>query len=322
MNEFELIRAFFAECGAARADVALGVGDDCALLTPPAGHALAVTTDTLTADVHFARATDPRALGHKALAVNLSDLAAMGAEPAWLTLAVTLPEVDRAWLAAFADGFCALAREQGARLVGGDTTHGPLSITVTAHGFVPRGQALTRAGARAGDLIYVTGLLGEAGIGLVHAEKGLTLPSEYLARALARLHSPAPRVREGMGLRGLASACIDVSDGLVADLGHVLAASGVGARLDLKRLPVSPAFDAAFATLGWDVALAHGDDYELCFTVPPQREAALHRVAAAWGCGASRIGVIEAEPGLRIIDEAGRPYTPRRRGYDHFGPGA
>jgi thiamine-monophosphate kinase len=318
LNEFELIRRYFARRDPVRPDVILGIGDDAALLEVPAGRQLALATDTLVEGIHVPAGTDPASIGHKALAVNLSDLAAMGAEPAWFTLNLTLPRAEAAWLEDFARGLFDLARAQGVQLVGGDTTHGPLTVTVGACGFVPPGQALTRAGARPGDRIYVSGVLGEAGLALPMLRGQLELPEEYQAAVLERFHRPWPRVREGLALRGLASACIDISDGLLADLGHVLEQSGVGARIDLSRLPVSPAYDTVFSALGWDTALAAGDDYELCFTLPPAREQALHRAAAGFAGSLSWIGEIEAEAGLRIMDEAGRPYRPARRGYDHF----
>ncbi len=316
MNEFELIRRYFT--APADDDVVVGVGDDAAVLTVPPGMHLVVTTDTLVAGVHFPEHTHPADIGHKALAVNLSDLAAMGAAPVWFTLNLTLPHADPAWLEPFSAGLLRLAREHQIHLVGGDTTRGPLTLTVSAFGLVPTGQALLRAGAHPGDGIYVTGMLGDAAVGLRFLHDGLVLPEEYRAAVLARLNRPVPRVREGQALRGLASACIDVSDGLLADLGHILEASGQGATIELKRLPVSPAFDAAFAQLGWSVALAGGDDYELCFTVPAAREPALHAASARFACGVARIGQIEAEPGLRVRDEKGDLFRYETVGYNHF----
>lgn len=317
MNEFELIRRYFAPQALARDDVVMGIGDDGAVVAVPAGMQLVIATDTLVEGVHFVQGADPGAIGHKALAVNLSDLAAMGAQPAWFTLNLTAPGADARWLQAFAQGLLQLARQHDVQLIGGDTTRGPLCITVTVCGFVPAGQALSRAGARPGDLIYVTGLLGDAGLGLLQELRKLALPEDCVRVVLERLHRPTPRVAVGNALRGLASACIDISDGLVGDLGHLLAASGVGACLELKRVPVSPAYDAAFAHVGWDVALAAGDDYELCFTLPPAHQRDLHRVGSQFQCGFVQIGVIEAEAGLRIRDESGRPF-PVPRAYTHF----
>ncbi len=296
----------------------LGIGDDAAVLEVPADQQLVLSTDTLVSGVHFPESTDPAAIGHKALAVNLSDMAAMGASPAWFTLNLSLPHADQAWLEGFCKGLFALARQHGVQLVGGDTTRGPLTVGVQICGLVPRGQALTRAGARPGDRVYVTGALGDAAIGLRLAQGTLAVPEEYQANVLERLNRPQPRVVAGLGLRGLASACIDLSDGLAADLGHVLAASTVGARLDLRRLPLTPAYDCAFAHYRWELALACGDDYELCFTLPPAHELAFRRASAQFGVSCAYIGDIEAEPGLRMIDESGQPYDLKHAGYDHF----
>lgn len=272
--------------------------------------------------MHFPPDTDPAAIGHKALAVNLSDLAAMGAEPAWAMLALTLPAPDEAWLASFSAGFCALAREHRVALIGGDTTRGPLSITVQVHGFVPRGGALRRGGARAGDLIHVTGTLGDAGLALRLARRtGLECASADLARLRARLDRPSPRVAQGLQLRGRAHAAIDVSDGLLADLGHILEAGGVGATLRLDRLPLSDAFRACIASLDGHrdaaaaLALTAGDDYELCFTTAPDMD----DLGILDGVACTRIGVIEPAPGLRCLRADGTPWRPAVAGYDHFG---
>ncbi len=315
-GEFSLIDRYFAGLTPPRDDVRLGIGDDAALLAMPAGQDLVLATDTLVAGVHFPGATAPEAVGHKALAVNLSDLAAMGAEPAWATLALTLPEADAAWLAGFAAGFGALAAAHGVALVGGDTTRGALTVTVTLAGRVPSGEALTRAGARPGDGIWVTGSLGDAGMALALLEAGKPVP-EALRR---RLDRPEPRLAAGRALRGLATAAIDVSDGLAADLGHLLQASGVGARVAAERLPRSAALRAAQAdeAEGLRLALGAGDDYELCFTLPPAAEAAMNTRMAAIGWPVTWIGEIEAEPGLRLIDADGRE-RPAPGGFDHFG---
>lgn len=318
MNEFELITRYFACQPVARADIALGIGDDAAVLDVPPGQQLVVSADMLLAGVHFPVDTDAVSIGHKSLAVNLSDLAAMGATPAWYTLNLSLPQADPAWLEGFCQGMYALALKHNVALVGGDTTRGPLIIGIQIMGLVPHGQTLKRAGARPGDRIYVTGLLGEAALGLRVARGELKLPEEYLGNVLTRLNRPLPRVQAGLQLRGLASACIDISDGLAADLGHVLAASTVGARIHLCRLPVSPAYDAAFPQAGWEAALSGGDDYELCFTVPPERETAFRNLSTRFGVACSYIGDIEAEPGLRVVDEAGKPYQSGQTGFDHF----
>ena len=314
-GEFALIDKYFAR---ATPSAILGPGDDCALLQPTPGKQLAITTDMLVAGTHFLPDTDPKNLGWKALAVNISDLAAMGATPRWALLACSLPAVDEPWIAKFAEGFFACAAEYGVDVVGGDTTRGPLTIGVQIMGLVARGAALRRAGARPGDEIYVTGTLGDAALGLQLLQGGLRLPEEFHAVVVARLERPTPRVAAGQRLHGLATACIDISDGLLGDLGHILDASGVGARIELARLPLSLAYDQAFAQVGWEAALAGGDDYELCFTVPPEQADELRRAAVLFGVSCTRIGVIEAEPGLRIVDQHGAAYAPKLTGFDHF----
>ena len=315
-NEFDLIERIRARA-ATRPDVILGIGDDAALLQVPADHELAVTTDTLIAGVHFPADTAAQDIGWKALAVNLSDLAAMGAEPAWISLALTMPEPDDEWLDAFLDGFCELADEHRVALVGGDTTHGPLAMTITAHGLVPAGMAIRRDGAGVNDDIWVTGTIGDA-TGALSQWRGNALMS---AKLRYRLDRPTPRVAAGIALRGLASAAIDISDGLLADLGHVLRRSGAGAELDLGRLPTSRTLAEHFPNDAerWRLQLSGGDDYELCFTVPPKQTSQLETVAADWECRCTRIGAITAEPGLRLIRADGSIFHLERLGYDHFG---
>ena len=293
-----------------------GIGDDAALLRPPHDQQLAVTTDLLVSGVHFFPDVDPESLGHKALAVNLSDLAAMGAEPAWFLLNLTLPEADTRWLERFCQGMFRLAREYNVQLVGGDTSRGPLAIAIEAHGFVPPSMTLRRSGAKAGDQIYVTGTLGDAALALQHRLGKLRLPERDLAAVAERLDRPTPRVREGMALRRIARGAIDISDGLVADLGHILERSQVGARVFLDRIPVSPRCRSHLRQAGWETVLAGGDDYELCFTVPRENIVALEKLQ--FSCGFQCIGGIEQEPGLRIMDESGRPYHPQETGHDHF----
>lgn len=318
MNEFELIRRYFTRQPVARADVALGIGDDAALLQPPPGRQLAVTTDLLVSGVHFLPDADPVALGHKALAVNLSDLAAMGAEPAWFLLNLALPAPAEPWLAGFCEGLFALARRYDVQLVGGDTSRAPqVVIAIEAHGFVPPGQGLTRAGAKPGDRIFVTGCLGDAGLALRHRQGRLKLPAAELPSCVERMDRPQPQVEAGLALRGIASSAIDISDGLVADLGHILERSHVGARLDLGKLPLSAVYRAHLAEAGWDVALANGDDYELCFTAPPGNMAALEKIKTRFP-GIAEIGSIESGSGLRILDAAGKPYLLKTTGHDHF----
>jgi thiamine-monophosphate kinase len=318
ISEFDLIRDYFAELTPGRPDVSLGVGDDCALLDVPAGQQLAVSLDTLVEGRHFAPGTDPEALGHRCLAVNLSDLAAMGAAPAWVTLALTLPAADPDWLTAFARGFGSLAREHGVQLVGGDTTKGPLSITVQVHGLVPPGQALRRAGARAGDLVYVSGTLGDAGLALLAAQ-GLYANPDQLAFLRGRLNRPTPRLATGLALRGLASAAIDLSDGLGSDLKHICERSGLGATLHADRLPVSPGVAEYIADSGdWALPLSAGDDYELCITVPAERQGEVEALAATLPGGLSWVGMMQAQAGLRVVLPDGTTTDDIPSGYDHF----
>ena len=309
MAEFDLIAAIQARA-AARGDVALGIGDDAALLAPPPGQHLVVAMDTLNAGVHFPAGTAPADVGWKALAVNLSDLAAMGATPAWCTLSLSLPAGDDGFVDGFLNGFLALAAAHGVALVGGDTTRGPLSACVTAHGFVEPGSALRRAGAGSGDDVWVSGTLGDAAAALAQWQAG-----EAIDPALrGRLDRPTPRVALGHALRGIASACIDVSDGLLADLGHLCVASGVGAEVDVDALPASTALVAAFdmqARRG--LQATGGDDYELCFSAPPARREAIAALP-----GITRIGRVVAGGGVRAMTSAGAPWQPVHAGYQHF----
>jgi thiamine-monophosphate kinase len=313
-SEFDLIDRFFT--GIDRQEgVLLGVGDDAALLAPlEGGEALAVTIDTLVAGVHFDPACDPAALGHKLLAVSLSDLAAMGADPCWATLALTLPAADEAWLSGFSSGLKALASLHDMALVGGDTTRGPLTLTLQAAGRVAPERALRRSGARPGDAICVTGTLGDAALALRTPQVPDATEAAFL---LERLQRPTPRVATGRALLGLATAAIDISDGLAADLGHVLAASSVGATVELAALPLSHPVRRLADDGDWTLPLAGGDDYELCFTVPEGRLAELDRLDL--DVGITCIGTIEAEPGLRLLASDGSPYELLQAGYDHFG---
>lgn len=314
LDEFDLIRRFFTR-PPCRGQTRLGVGDDGALLAPRRDQTLVATIDTLVSGVHFFPEVDPASLGHRALAVNLSDLAAMGAEPAWALLALTLPEADPAWLAGFAQGFFALAKRYRVDLVGGDTTRGPLSITVQALGWVPESEALRRSAARAGDWICVSGQLGDAGLGLKMLKQEVAWQDD---RAVARFLRPMPQVELGLTLRGLAHACIDVSDGLAQDLGHVLAASKVGATIDWEALPLSEAVRQYIDETGdWCLPLCAGDDYELCFTIPPQRALALEQYLQKFDLAWHRIGTIEHQPGLRLRKGKGVIDFPPA-GYRHF----
>ena len=319
--EFALIDCYFTAQDVRRSDVALGIGDDCALLVPPVGQQLAATVDTLVADVHFFAAADPEGLGHKALAVNLSDLAAMGATPAWATLALTLPKADEKWLGAFCRGLFALANRYEVQLIGGDTTRGPVTvITIQAHGFAPPDRALRRDGARPGDCVYVTGTLGDAGLALAVGFGEATVADKDAEYLRLRLERPEPRIAQGLALRGVANAAIDVSDGLAQDLGHILERSGVGAWLDVEQLPLSPVLLASLdRQAAITTALASGDDYELCFTVPPEQVERLEQLAVNWNCRCTPIGVITAEPGLRLLQADGSAFRLEQPGYDHFG---
>ena len=324
MGEFDLIARYFTR---PVRHAALGVGDDCALLAPRPGMQLAISSDMLVEGRHFFADVDPEALGHKALAVNLSDLAACGARPLAFTLALALPRVDEAWLAGFSKGLLALADAHGCELVGGDTTQGPLNICITVFGEVPAGQALLRSGARAGDDIYVSGTLGDARLALEALLGHIHLPGELLAQARQRLERPTPRVALGLALRGIASSAMDVSDGLLGDLGHILRASGVGADIDADETSKLIAARALFtgATARFDMellrqcTLAGGDDYELAFTAPPALREAVAGAAATAATPVARIGRISAEPGLRLADAQGRPLAGRYASFDHFG---
>ncbi|WP_295376227.1 thiamine-phosphate kinase [uncultured Pseudacidovorax sp.] len=322
MGEFDLIRQFFQRPAVPGGAVALGVGDDCALLDLAPGMQLAVSCDMLVEGRHFLATVDAALLGHKALAVNLSDLAACGARPLAFTLALSLPAVDAAWLAGLAQGLFALADAHGCQLMGGDTTRGPLNLCITVFGEVPRGGALLRSGARAGDELWVSGTLGDARLALEVFRGRLSVPEAVFAAARARMEQPTPRVALGLALRGIASSAIDISDGLAGDLGHVLRASGVGATLDADAVAGTLAARGAVAldaAMQRSLTLAGGDDYELAFTAPADRSADVEAAARSAGVPVTRIGRIEAEPGLRVVDAQGRPVDQRFASFDHFG---
>lgn len=317
LGEFDLIHRYFERSIEQRQDVIVGIGDDGAVVRVPPGVELVLTSDTLVAGVHFSEDIPPEDLGYKALAVNLSDLAAMGARPAWAMMALTLPQAEEAWLAAFAQGFFELAQRFSVALIGGDLTRGPLSITVQMHGFVPEGRALRRSGAQAGHYIYVTGTLGDAALALT--SRLIELTDTYRPYLLGRLYRPSPRISEGLIVRPIASSAIDISDGLIADLGHILEMSHVGAVLEVDRLPLSTALQKIKdKKYGWELALTGGDDYELCFTLPPEHRAVLESKRSDFACTVSCIGRIEAERGLRCIEHDGTPYIPQGAGYRHF----
>ena len=337
MGEFELIRHFFTR---PTPRAVLGVGDDCALLQPGPGMQLAISTDMLVAGRHFFADTDPRRLGHKALAVNLSDLAACGAKPLAFTLALSLPTADAAWLEPFADGLLALADEHNCELIGGDTTQGPLNICITVFGEVPAGlplrpgmpatQALLRGGAQAGDDIYVSGTLGDAHLALAALQGHIQLPDDVLAAARLRLEQPTPRVALGQALRGVATAAADISDGLLGDLGHILERSGVGATLDasiaINLIAISSYFSGARGQFYQNTSgitalqcvLSGGDDYELVFCAPPTQRTAVLAAAQASATSVTRVGHIDAQPGLRLVDAQGAPVDQHFTSFDHF----
>ena len=327
MGEFDLIERFFKR--AARRAV-LGIGDDCALMQAPAGSHMAISTDMLVQGRHFFADVDPRTLGHKALAVNLSDLAACGAEPMGFTMALALPHIEERWLAAFAEGLFTLADSHGCELIGGDTTSGPLNICITVFGSVPapagQSQALLRSGAHPGDDIYVSGQLGDARLALEAMQGKLSLPPALLQATRQRLEEPSPRIALGMALRGLASAAMDLSDGLVGDLGHLLKASQVGATLNteavLERLCARTHSDWAGAgvshTQALHCVLSGGDDYELLFTAPPTARSAILAAAQRCATPVSCIGQIESQPGLRLLDAAGAPMPNHFASFEHF----
>ena len=324
MTEFDLIERYFTR-PARRA--ALGVGDDCALINPAPGMQLAISSDMLVEGRHFFSDVSPYSLGHKALAVNLSDLAACGAAPAGFTLALALPSIDEVWLQEFSRGLWALADRHGCELIGGDTTQGPLNICITVFGEVPHGCALLRSSAQVGDDIYVSGTLGDARLALDALQGKLELPADVLAQARLRLEQPTPRVALGTALRGIATSAIDISDGLAGDLGHILKASGVGAQVDIEA---AIHLIAACAHIDWPKALferqellnivfSGGDDYELAFTAPPTARGAVQAAAVGTQTAVTRIGVIESEPGLRLVDAQGQLITARFNSFDHFG---
>ena len=327
MGEFDLIERFFKR--PARHAV-LGIGDDCALLQTPAGSHMAISTDMLVEGRHFFAGVDPRTLGHKALAVNLSDLAACGAEPMGFTLALALPHIDEGWLAAFSQGLFALADSHDCELIGGDTTRGPLNICITVMGSVPapagQSQALLRSGARPGDDLYVSGHLGDARLALEAMSGNIALPPALLQAARQRLEEPSPRIALGLALRGLASAAMDLSDGLVGDLGHLLKASQVGATLNTEA---ALSLLAARTHRDWPGAgvnpaqalrcvLSGGDDYELLFTAPPTARSAILAAAQLSDTPVTCIGRIDAQPGLRLVDAAGADMPNQFTSFDHF----
>lgn len=320
LSEFEIIGRFFTYPAPS---AVLGVGDDGAIVRPRRGMELIVSTDMMVEGRHFLRKGDPRQLGHKALAVNLSDMAAMGAEPRWATLSIALPKVDARWLRAFMGGFMALARRHGVDLIGGDTTRGPLSFSVQIMGEAPSGRALRRDGARAGDDIWVSGTLGDAALALAGLQRRINLPRAARARLELRLNAPTPRIALGTALRGIARSAIDVSDGLVADLGHVCERSRVGALVQCALVPVSAVMRRSLdRPVARAAMLAGGDDYELLFTAPSNQRAAIARLSRRLRLKLTRIGRIVPKPRaahpVSVLDAGGRPMSLGKTGYKHF----
>lgn len=321
LSEFDLIKHYFRRNRPGKA--VLGIGDDCALLAPTPGMQMAISSDMLVEGRHFFAGADARMLGHKCLAVNLSDLAAMGARPLGFTLALALPEADPDWLAGFSAGLFALADAHDCELIGGDTTRGPLNICITVFGEVEPGQALRRDAARAGDDIWISGTLGDARLALAGYWKEYALDEDAHLLAASRMHMPTPRVALGRALAALGSppAALDISDGLVGDLGHILAASGVGATLDVDALPAGPVL--ARQPLEWRrrFTVAGGDDYELCFAARREDREAVIAAGVASGTPVTRVGTIDAEAGLRFLDASGSAVEMQVSGWDHFGGG-
>lgn len=319
LTEFSLIKQFFADATQKRQDVIVDIGDDCAVLSCPEDSNIAISIDTLVSGIHFFADVDPYTLGHKSLAVGLSDLAAMGATPAWFTLALTLPELNENWLSAFAEGMATLAAEHDIQLVGGDTTKGPLSISIQVHGLVKKGAQLQRSQAKSSDKIYITGTLGDAGAAL--QKRLASWQPEILSEAdwsflTKRLEQPTPRLAISQKVLPYVNAAIDISDGLLADLGHILAASGKGAKINLDAIPLSPSLEKIDRKRALELALSSGDDYELCFTVPAEHVPAIE----ALNLDIQQIGEITDEQQMVLLNENGQPslLDITTKGYDHF----
>lgn len=315
MAEFDLIAKYFTR----PAQVDLGIGDDAALVSVRPGYQLAISADMSVAGTHFFADVDPFVIGWKSMAVNVSDMAAMGAEPKWATLSIALPEIDEHWLAGFSAGLFACAEDYDVALIGGDTTRGPLNIAINIMGEVPQGQALQRCGAKVGDDVWVSGELGGAALWLQHRLGKLTVPESELPMLAAAMHHPQPRVQLGMSLRGVATAALDISDGLLADLSHLLRASGVGAVLDWQAVPKPARLQSHInRSLLAQAVLAGGDDYELCFTAPTSQRAQLRALSQQLNLPLSCIGQVTAETDLKVLDGTSAMFLPQK-GYDHFG---
>ena len=317
-SEFDIIRQYFTS-KEFRADVVIGIGDDAAVLTVPKGHQLVQSVDTLVAGVHFPVETSPQDIAHKALAVNLSDMAAMGAEPTWFTLAITLPDDDDVWLTSFSQSLSILAKIYNVQLVGGDTTHGPLCISITINGFVPIGKALTRNNAQVTDKIYVSGTIGDAALALAAWQEQYVLNDKTVSFLKEKLNRPKPQIELGLFLRNFATSCIDISDGLIADLNHIADSSEVGAKIYFENIPLSDEFklnisDNALIT---PLVLSGGDDYELCFTIPIERQAEFEKIVKEEKLSVTCIGEIEAQSGIRCIKN-NKVIDIENSGYQHF----
>lgn len=318
LSEFDLIKRYFAQHSTSDPRIALGIGDDCALLNPSPGMQLAISTDMLVSGRHFFADADPVMLGHKCLAVNLSDLAAMGATPVAFTLALSLPEANPVWLEGFSQGLLALANQHRCSLIGGDTTKGPLTICITVFGELPPGSALRRDAAQVGDDIWVSGTLGDARLALAGYWKEIKLAAADHSLAAQRMHQPTPRIALGVALRGIANAALDISDGLIGDLGHILERSQVGASLHIDSLPAGPVLSLQPLAKRREFTLSGGDDYELCFTAPIAQRAAVIAAGLASNTTVTRIGCIQQEPGLRLLDDFGQAVSLQLTSFDHF----
>lgn len=317
LHEFEIIERFFRQSRYST-DVAVGVGDDTAVIETPPGFQLVTTIDALVENTHFFPAAKPEDLGYKSLAISLSDIAAMGAIPRSALLALNLPRADETWLKAFAEGFFSLAQMHQVDLIGGNIARGPLSITVVVNGIVPKGEAVLRSGAQVGDLIYVTGTLGDAGLALDLLEKNELTSDPFLHQ---RFYRPTPRVLAGTALRGFAHAMIDISDGFYADAEKMLMASGVGGQIYAEKLPLSASMQRHMQMQGknpWHYALNAGEDYELCFTLPKEKQQSLEQISAALDCDIRCVGEVISGNALSILDPQGKLMSVKKKGYEHF----
>jgi len=319
VKEFDLIGRYFSNSGHKRKDVVIGIGDDCAVTTVPENQQLAVTTDTLVSGVHFLNDAPAKSVAYKAVAVNLSDLAAMGAEPAWISLSLSLPEVDETWLDEFAAGLYELTQYYSVELIGGDTVKGPMALTITAQGFIPPGSELTRSNAKPGDWVYVTGTLGDAGAGLDILKNALNVSGEAKDVLINRHYFPTPRVAVGTAIRRIATSCIDISDGLLSDLKHILKASECGAKIHVDRLPLSRALTSAVSPeQAIEYALSAGDDYELIFTVGEEQRGSLETSLASTNVKATCIGQLTGQAGVLSLMHNNEKFTPQNpSGYEH-----